>query len=57
MNTWQYPRSQADMPPYNRIRQVIEMDVKYEDCKGGSSREEEDFVEIRQAAMSEKTIV
>ncbi|KAL6714323.1 hypothetical protein ACLMJK_007746 [Lecanora helva] len=60
---WHYPGGddggvgRSEMLPYNRIREVIEMDVVYEDRKGSSSGREDDGGEITPQAVSMKSAV
>jgi len=52
-DTWRYQSSQTDMPPYNRILEVIELDVIYEDRNRASFMDEESAVQIPPRAKSE----
>ena len=45
------------MLPYNRIREVIELEVKYENRQERLGREEEEGVDVPESAMCAKTLV
>ena len=45
------------MLPYNRIREVIEMDVRYEDRKADHGKDDADVAEVPQTAMFTKSVV
>ena len=53
-NAWHYPGNDADMLPYNRIREVIELDVRYENQLGTAGHDEEMAVHSSQKPMSVK---